>query len=70
MKNMLEQICIEYQIADRINKLFNVELAFFSLLDKIILQSKLKMWNQILIAMQATEILLSASIKAGVSFQY
>lgn len=69
MKNMLEQICIEYQIAGSINKLFNVELSFFSLLDKIILQSKLKMWSQILIAMQATEILLSASIKAGVSFQ-
>lgn len=69
MKNMLEQICIEYQIAGRINKLFNVELSFFSLLDKIILQSKLNMWSQILIAMQATEILLSASIKAGLSFQ-
>lgn len=49
---------------------FNVELAFCLLLDKIILQSKLKMWRQILIAMQATEIFLSASIKAGVSFQY
>jgi len=35
--------CIEYETADTINKLFNVELAFFSVLDKIILQSKLKM---------------------------
>lgn len=69
MKYMVEQICIGYELAEMINKLFNVEFSFFLLLDKIRLQSKLKMWGQMLIAMWAPEISLSASIKAGVSFQ-